>query len=178
MKLIEAIKKIKEIDQQVNSVSQKLAENSADLEHHNPAYGSVEEQTKQIQAWLCQAHDLLELKENLKYRISKTNNATMVTITVGGKDITKSIAQWMTRRRETAIAEASVWTSLFQRPKMLRPESIECLDAAGNPAKKISNVRRYFNVKQADEKVQTFAQEPSMIDGKLEVVNAITELLD
>jgi hypothetical protein len=106
------------------------------------------------------------------YRIQKTNINTMVTINLDGNDITKSISQWIMRRKGLAATEKEAWRSLSNRN--LKDGRMQ---TTSGEIKEI-HVRLYYDPKEKDRKEALLASEPSIIDGKLEIVNAITDLMD
>jgi GTP cyclohydrolase III len=93
-----------------------------------------------------------------------------VEIQLGGKPVTKSIAEWVLRRRELASLELGAWDSLSDRH--LRDKTIS---TTSGKEEKVTVVR-HFDVNERDLKVDTLTHEPSIIDSKLEVVNATTDL--
>ncbi len=169
MKLIEALKQIKDLTKKAEDLRGKIKAHSAYLSIETAVY---KDQSTQVATWL-QAHSDL-LKEILKLRIAiqKTNLVTQVTINLGGKDVTKSIAEWVHRRRDLAIAEAASWRMLTD--KGLR-ESVQVDSQGGKVEIKIV---RCYNPLERDNAIMLYDSEPTQIDSKLEVINAITEILE
>lgn len=167
MKIIEGLKKIKELQKKAEDLRSKIATHSAHLDYETPLYSN---QKGQVSEWL-QAHSDV-LKEILKYRvgIQRVNLSTDVTIEIGGKAVTKTIAEWIHRRRDLANFEAKAWKALTDRG--LKEGVIN--QSTGEP-KAIKLVRCYDPIER-DGKVDIYSDEPMTIDSKLEVINAITEL--
>lgn len=170
MKIIEALKEIKRLDERCEDLTQKVGLYCADLSHENPAYGP--EQKKKIDEWLQSIHDTAKQAMELAIRIQKTNLRTMVVIELGGIQVQHSIAEWILRRRRYAQMEGKSWSALSDRAlkggtfKTTTKEDV------------IVSVRRYFDPVQRDKMVEVFRGEPGIIDRTLEVVNATTELAD
>lgn len=170
MKLIEAMKKIKELQIKASDLRKKVGTYCADQTHETPVYG--ERQKEQISEWV-QAHSDV-LKEILKLRlaIQKTNIQTEVVVELGGKPVTKTIAEWIHRRRDLATLEQTMWNGIGDRGlkegnvKTSTNETIEV------------KIRRYYDPVARDNNVELFRTEPSVIDRTLEVSNAITELVE
>ena len=174
MKLIEALKKIKDLQRKAEDIRGKIGENCADRDTDTPAYGTPEAQTKQVGEWLQSHSDIL--KEILKLRISiqQTNLLTEVSVEVtDGNYVGKSIAAWIHRRKDLAKMEAAAWSTLTG--KGLQPQPYRT--SATSEEVKIANIRKYYNQKERDEKVEAFTSEPSRIDAALEIANAVTELV-
>src|ERR1700688_3580412 len=99
MKLIQAMKKIKDLATKAEDLRKKVTNHSADLTIETPQYP---DQRRQVAEWV-QAHgDILKEILHLRFCIQKTNIATPVSIELGGKHVTKSIAEWIHRRRDLA----------------------------------------------------------------------------
>ena len=168
MKLIEAMKKIKELSVKATDLQAKVAMHCANLDIETPMYADPK---GQVQEWI-QAHGDI-LKEVLKLRVSiqRTNINTMVPIELGGVQVSKSIAEWVHRRRDLAKMEMDVWSKLGDRG--LREGAIN--STVGGETRLVKIVR-HFDPKARDEKIDLYRSEPSKIDAALEVVNAVTDL--
>jgi hypothetical protein len=169
MKLIEALKQIKDLTKKAEDLRKKVALHSAYLSLETPVYPNQKGQVKQ---WI-QAHSDV-LKEILKIRVAiqRTNLATNVTIELGGKSVVKTIAEWVHRRRDLAKLECSMWRNLTD--KGLQP-SVQI--GSQKEVVKIEVVRCYDPLDR-DNAIDVYDNEPSIIDAKLEVVNAITDLIE
>lgn len=172
MKIIEAMKTLKALNVKVTDLRAKIAAHSADLEHESPVYGSVEAQSNQIKEWLQSTFDTAQEIARLRVAIQRTNLATDVTIELGGKQVTKSIAEWIHRRRDLAMMDMQAWASLTDRG--LKDAQMKTSSGELMPIK----VRRYFDPARRDTMVALFRDEPGKIDGTLEVVNAVTDLIE
>lgn len=175
MKIIEGLKRIKDTQRKIQDLKTKIRDNSAQMENENPVYGSVEEQTAQIKSWLDSIHDCIQEIKSLRIKIQKTNLQTNVTMEIeDGKPITQSIAEWIHRRRDLSQLEAESWAALTDRglkPTAYHPEN-------DRSQIKTVQIRRYYDPKIRDKKVDVFTSEKTIIDAKLEVINAETDLLD
>ena len=169
MKLIEAMKKLKDLNVKAEDLRAKVALNCADLSLETPLYGADQKAT--VDGWI-QAHtDILQEILKLRVGIQKTNIATSVTIEVGGKQVTKSIAEWIHRRRDLAKLDMDMWAKLGDRG--LKEQNLQT--APGGAVTEV-RIRRYYDPKERDTKLALYRSEPSVIDATLEVVNATTEL--
>ena len=169
MKIIEAMKKIKMLTEKASDLRGKVAQHSADLDYETPLYA---DQRKQVGEWL-QAHtDIVKEISKLRIAVQRTNLATDVVITLGEKDVTKSIAEWIHRRRDLADLDAQAYRALTDRG--LKEGSI--MQSTGQV--KEVRIRRYFDPVERDNKVELYRTEPQVIDATLEVINAITDLIE
>lgn len=170
MKLIEAMKKIKDLLRKADDLRSKIGKYCAYLKPvESPTYP---DQKGEVAQWL-QAHDDV-IKEicRLRIAIQKTNLMTPVAIEIGDNMVTKSIAEWIHRRRDLARLSCSAWQQLGD--KNLR-EGI-----TKNSQQEIVQVtiERCYDPQTRDKMIELYTSEPSIIDSRLEVVNAITDLIE
>lgn len=170
MKLIQAMKKLKDLNQKAEDLRGKVSQFCADLTIETPVYP---DQRGKISEWI-QAHgDLLKEILSLRVAIQRTNITTPVTIEIDGKQVTKSIAEWIHRRRDLAKLEMEIWSKLGDRG--LREQNVQTSPAG--PVTEV-RIRRYFDPQEKDRRLALYRSEPSVIDATLEVVNATTDLLE
>lgn len=170
MKIIEALKKIKENKQKIADLHQRISLNCANQSIETPLYG--EETPNKITEWLQSCTDLSQQNINLLCAIQRTNLQTMVTIELGNKSVTKSIAEWVWRRREYAKIDQETWSKLGDRG--LREGNFQSSQGLSTEVK----IVRHFNPSERDEKIDIYRSEPHKIDAALEVVNAVTDLVE
>lgn len=169
MKLIEAMKKLKDLNIKAEDLRQKVGRHCADLNVETALYP---DQKGTIDGWIQAHHDLLKEILRLRTAIQRTNIVTSVTIELGGVQVTKNIAEWIHRRRDLAKLEMAMWQQLGDRG--LREGM-----AQNSQQQQIEiRIRRYFDPKLRDERLEQYRSEPSTIDGTLEVTNAVTDLME
>jgi len=171
MKIIEAMKKVKDLQRKKSDLQEKIAKHCADLDCETPMYP---DQKREIQGWVQSAEDIIKEIEHLRVSIQKTNIETDVTIELGGKFVTKKIAQWIHRRRDLAIDQSNLWKCMTDRG--LKETSVVQLTAA-SPQSFVKR-RLYFDPSERDKKIELYRGEPSIIDSTLETINAVTELIE
>lgn len=167
MKLIEAMKRIKELSVKATDLQAKVAHTCANLDYETPVYADPREQVSQ---WIQAHSDILKEVLKLRFSIQRTNINTPVTIDLGGVQVTKSIAEWIHRRRDLAKMEMDMWAKLGDRG--LKEGVIN--QSTGEP--KAIRIVRHFDPKVRDAQLDLYRSEPSKIDATLEVVNAVTDL--
>jgi len=170
MKIVEALKLRKELLVKADDLRKKIASHSAYLSIETPLYT---DQSRQVSEWL-QAHESLTQEiAALSIRVQKTNIATSVTLQIGGKSVAKTISEWVLRRRELAKLDEAAWASLTDRN--LKEQNIQTTPTS--PVTEI-RIKRCYDAKSRDEKIALYRAEPGVIDRTLEVINAITDLLE
>jgi hypothetical protein len=170
MKIIEAMKTVKSNQAKQADLRARIAKNSARTTLETPEYPDA---TAKIREWLQSIHDIGAENTGLLVAIQRTNLATNVTITLGGTAVTKSIAEWVWRRREYAQADEIAWQALSDRGikegMVTMPGSTDRVEI---------KIVRNFDPATRDEKLALYRSEPHDIDAALEVVNATTDLVE
>lgn len=169
MKIIQAMKQVKDLTIKAEELRQKVAKHCVDYTHETPVY---ENQSNKISEWI-QAHtDIVQEIARLRTAIQKTNISTEVTIDLGGKKITKTIAEWIHRRRDLANLDLAMQNALTD--KGLKEGNI----VSSSGERQELKIRRYYKPEVRDEKKEVYRSEPNIIDSTLEVINAITDLVE
>jgi len=176
MKLIEAMKKVKDLQRKATDLREKIGQYCADYDTDTPTYKTAEDQKATLAGWLQAHHDIIKEIERLRLDIQATNLATLVKIEVAeGQSVTKCIAGWIHRRKELADLEKQAWAKLTNRG--LKDTAYRTDGKDPNSPVQVAHVRRYYEQKERDVKVETYTSEPSRINGALEVANAQTDLV-
>lgn len=170
MKLIQAMKKLKDLNTKAQDLRAKVGQFCADLTLETPTYP---DQRGKVVEWIQSHGDVLREIMHLRVAIQRTNLQTQVAIELGGKTVTKSIAEWIHRRRDLAKLEQEIWAKLGDRG--LKEQNVQT--TPGGPVTEI-RIRRYFDPQERDRNLELYRSEPSIIDGALEVVNATTDLVE
>lgn len=169
MKIIEALKTIKLNRQKIADFQQRISKLAATTNLETPQYG--EDQKKQVEALVQSCHDLGQDNIALTIRIQKTNLATPVSIDLGDKTVTRTIAEWVARRREYAGADFTTYSMLSDRG--IKEGHIA---VPGQTEKVEIKIVRHFDVAARDAKLDQLRAEPILIDSALEIINAVTDL--
>ena len=169
MKIIEAMKKVRANKEKIADLQSKIAANCANHAHETPQYGT--ETGKKVAEWAQSCDDLTQENIRLLVAIARTNLNTNVTIELGGKQVTKAIAEWVWRRREYAKVDMETWSKMTDRGLK---------EGMGNSSTGIPfevRIVRHFDPLRRDEMVSMYRSEPHQIDAALEVVNAVTDVI-
>jgi hypothetical protein len=168
MKIIEGLKKIKELQRKAEDLRGKVGQYHVHMSTEQPVYGA--EQKATVQGWMQSHSDIMKEILDLRLAIQRTNLAVEVSIDLSGKSVTKSIAAWIHRRRDLAEMEAKMWGRLNDRgltDKVIMSTQSEKMEV---------KVIRYYDPKERDNKLEEYTSEPHAIDARLEIVNATTDL--
>jgi len=171
-KIIEAMKRIKSNKEKIADLQARIAEVSAHLSHETPKYGTQTETTASIREWSQSIHDTIQENIRLLTAISRTNLETMATITINDRSVTQSLARWIWRRREYAALDLITWQKMTDRnlKEGMMPSS------TGIP-QPVTIVRNY-DPNERDRKIAEYKSEAHEIDATLEVINAVTDLIE
>jgi hypothetical protein len=169
MKLIEALKQIKDLARKADDIKNLVKGHCAISSLETQKFPN---QTKQVSEWVQAYGDLLKETLRLRLAIQKTNLETEVIIEIDGKTVTKSIAAWIHRRRDLANSEMQIWAMLSDRGIH---EGLG-KGPTGDPIE--IKINRFYDPAEKVRKMEVYASEPSIIDGRLEVVNATTDLIE
>lgn len=170
MKIIEAMKRVKANKEKIADLQARIGQVSAHLSHETPIYGP--ETSTKIVEWAQACDDLTQENIRLLCGISRTNLVTTASIMLGEKSVTKSLAEWIWRRREYAAIDLKTWSGMTDRG--LKEGSGQT--STGIPFE-VKIVRNY-DPSRRDQKVSEYKTEPHEIDAALEVVNAVTDLVE
>ncbi|MCP4569121.1 MAG: hypothetical protein GY841_16220 [FCB group bacterium] len=169
MKLIEALKKVKDLDRKAEELRVMVSKHCAISSLETPQY---ENQGAKVISWLQAHSDVLKEILRLRIAIQRTNLATEVTVMFGDEAVTKTIAEWVHRRRDLAGKEFAMWDGVGDRN--IREGFVE---GPGGTQIEIK-VRRFYDAETRDVRQSLYSEEPSLIDGKLEIANAVTDLIE
>lgn len=170
MKIIEAMKKIKDLQQKADDLATKAATYCANLNIETPVYGDTQKAT--VDGWLQAHSDIMQEILRLRVAIQRTNLQTKVTVQLGDNKVEKSIAEWIHRRRDLANLEYQVWDRIGDR----NLKEGEVKNSSGDKVQ--VKIVRFYDPKTRDAKRELYRSEPNLIDSTLEVVNAVTDLVE
>lgn len=169
MKIIEALKQIKDLSRKCSDLAEKVKQYSADLDFETTVYP---DQTAQVQEWVQSHTDTIKEIARLRVAIQRTNILTMVKIALDGNVIEKSIAEWIHWRRDLAKSQETLYKQLTDRN--LKEGAVQQSNGQVMNVK----IRRYYDPKTRDKMIELYRSEPSIIDATLEVINATIDLME
>jgi len=176
MKIIEAMKKIKDLRRKFDDLKADIALHCAHMDYEKPVYGDT--QRVKVTGWLQACDDIADEILTLRVRIQNTNLVTNVTVELAGKKISKTIAEWIHRRRDLAKLQESVYLVMsdatLANSRRLREGRVK--ESSGQD--RDVTIIRYFDPSLRDQKIDMFRSEPLQIDAALEIANAVTDLVE
>lgn len=170
MKVIEAMKAVKANKQKIADLHGRINQSSANLSFETPVYG--EKQRDRVAEWVQSCEDLAKNNVKLLVAISRTNLATHVTIELGDNTVTRSVAEWVWRRREYANMDLATWSKLTDRN--LKEGNLPTTTGIATEVKII----RHYDPVVRDAKIDMYSRERFAIDSALEISNAVTDLIE
>lgn len=169
MKIIEAMKRVKQNLEKIDDLQKKISVTCANLSVETPIYPDPK---AKINEWSQGCDDLTQENIRLLTAIQRTNLATPVTIELGMKTVTKNIAEWVWRRRTYAAVDLATWSKMTDRN--LKEGQIN--QSTGQPL--MVTITRHYDPEKRDAMMAMYRSEPHMIDAALEVINATTDLIE
>lgn len=169
MKIIEALKQIKFLTVKVGDIQTKIMTHSADMEFDTPPFPDMR---GKISEWLQASGDLVKEIARLKFRVQKTNVLTPLTIELHGTQVTKSIYEWIQRRKDLAKLELTGWERLTDKNLVDR----QFQQTTGTLS--MIKMRRYYDPQEKEKKIAQLKIEPVLVDAALEITNCTVDLLD
>lgn len=180
MKLIEAMKNLKTIEKRIQKNCEEISQYAAWVSVETPAFGTEDKQRQEVASRIQANLDLEKEYLHLKMSIEFTNLSTKVTI----GDLTYTISSLITLKGKTAkdgrkldgvaAFRTRTYLALNGMAASQRLQSIfsKGIDGA-NPPKLVC---AYLEADK-NKALREWEEFTSAIDGRLEVVNAETELL-
>jgi hypothetical protein len=170
MKIVQALKKIKALKIKISDLTAQIRDSSVILKTTTPKYS---DQLKTVREMIDSVRDSCLEISKLKAAIAKTNLETMLEIPVGGKNVKKSIFEWICRRQELCALEETSWQVLGENGT--KPGLI--LDPQKPGERIVVDITRFYVPEEKDKMCANLKSEPATIDGFLEVCNAETDLI-
>jgi hypothetical protein len=172
MKIIEGLKQIKDLKRKADDLKALIRDNCVLSSLDTPKYGDVAGQTKQVAEWIQAHRDIINEIMRLRIAIQRTNLVTEVIVELGGKKVSKSIAAWIHRRRDLAKEDLAAWDHLTDRGIK------EGMGKSPSGEEMKVSIVRFYEPAMRDRMKDMLSSEPSLIDAKLEITNAITDLIE
>lgn len=174
MKLIEALKNLKTIEKRIDKNCQLIADYSAYVSSETPVFETHEKQQKEVESLIQANCDLEKEYIRLKMCIDHTNLNTKVQLL--GKNLTISELVTLQRllNRNTNFRQKT-YNSLNMSKAQVKLQQV--FNQKGVDAQNPARVIPVYSEAEKNKALREWEEFTSQIDGKLEVVNAETELL-
>lgn len=167
MKLIEAMKELKLIEKRMEKNAEQITKYASGLSNEKEIFGSDSKQRAEVQALIQSNTDLFYNYIKLKKAIEKTNMETIVSFSIGDFSITellvikRKMSSYITstyNALNTKVADSKYYT--------LKTEKADI------------NIVRYYEEEEKNKNLNKWQNFFESIDGRLEVVNATTDLIE
>jgi hypothetical protein len=169
MKVIEALKNLKTIQKRMEKNCQEITQYCAYVSTETPAFETEDKQRGEVQSRIQANLDLEEEYLRLKRAIEATNLA--VKVTIGTRTFT--ITELISIKRVLGKFHTATYSALNPNAVMQRLNEVFRKGIDGtNPAKVIV----LYKEEDKNRNLRDWEDFMSQIDGKLEVLNAETEL--
>lgn len=172
LKLIEGMKKLKVLEKHIARNTERIQEYAAIPSNERPQLGSEAEQKEEIKRLIQANRDIVSEYIHLKKRVDMTNLITNVTI---GKESFK-IADLLILRRGLAKRMEATFTALNTKLSDEKIRQMQTRIAVQSGEKPVHTVRLY-DENHRIEKLQEWQSLQDEIEQRLEVINAMTELV-
>jgi len=170
MKIIEALKHLKRLKIKADDLKEKVNRHCAHSSIEQAEYG--DKQREKIREWIDSYHDTVKEILRLRVAIQKTNIQTPVSIEIHGKGVTRTIAEWIHRRRDLAAMDLDLWKKV--NDNHVQTGALKPSRQDGDPIE-VKSIK-YYDPEIRDKKISEYREEPSIIDATLEIVNATTDI--
>jgi len=169
MMLIEGMKDLKLIEKRLNRTAVEVQKYSSLLDNEKPLLDTEAAQRDKVKSLEQQGKDLYTLYLTTKRNVDYTN--CMTPVEINGETLT--ISQWLQVRLKAGSWLKNVYESMNEQ----EAESHMMRRYGGGASGDIGIVRMYDEAGRM-EKLNEVIERIENIDGRLEVVNATTELME
>ena len=174
MKIIEGLKRLHLLEKRMKDNIERIQQYASAVDIERFVFDTEARQRIEVAALVQANKDLLEEYLHLKRRIDATNAHTKVMVC----GIERSIADWLTLRRQTSARPAPLSLLVETYSALNDTVGQERLRVATWPTDRNPHVVRFYNEEESVRSLQEVKELYSTIDPTLEVVNASTELLE
>lgn len=168
MKLIEAMKELKLVEKRMEKNIEQITQYSSGLSNEKEIFGSEQKQIDEVKSLLQANVDLFNRYLYLKRSIERTNLETKVEFSIG----TYSISELLAIKRRLQHGVINTFKALNTQSAEARMRTIKIPDNVE------VKVVRYYREEEKNLLLKSWMEFFENIDGRLEVVNATTDLIE
>ena len=170
MKIIEGMKELKLIQKKMDQNCAKITQYCTITSSEKPIFETEKAQQEEVDALIQANEDFVQQYLEIKGQIEVTNMKTKVPL--GGKEYT--ISQLLTMKRTLSGPARKTYLCLNDNGLANR---VVVQRNADTTAQTEITIKRFWDEKKKNEKVQALDDMVERIDPTLEVINATTDLL-
>lgn len=167
--IVEGLKRLRIIEKKIESNNADVVRYASGLSNRKPVFETEERQQEEVKSLTQSSIDLVTEYLKLKRRIDLTN--LQVEIEIEGE--TRTIAEWLIVKRKIADIMIGIYRSLSDSTATTMKRD-DRFDGQGKPA----HIVRYYKEEEKMKRLRHWQDLKAAIDGRLEVVNATTNLAD
>lgn len=172
MKIIEAMKEAKLIEKKIRKNNELITEYSSALDNEKLPFLTEEEQIKEVKKLVQSNIDLEERYISLKVAIDRTNLATKVSIEGAKREYT--IFELLVIKRKFGKTMIEKYTSMNGSKAEAKRMSYGRLSSEG----KAPSVIKFYDEREKNNNINDIENFLAKIDSRLEVVNAVTDIIE
>jgi len=170
MKIVEALKRLRIIEKKIGSNNTEATAYASGLSTRKPLFESENKQEDEVKSITQSSVDLIKEYLRLKRLLDLTNLS--VTVEIQGE--TRPIAEWLIVKRKVADMVISVYAALNDMAASGARREDRSFESGG----KTPQVVRYYKEADKLKHLRHWQDLREAIDGRLEVVNATTDLAE
>jgi hypothetical protein len=167
-KIIEVMKNLKVIEKRMVANREKISKYAAIVSTERPVFDTESEQKKEVASLIQANMDLIVEYTKGKLLVDKTNAATIVEI--NGKSY--SISELLLLKRKLAQEMIMTFGSLNDNQATMRLRNAQTVDG------KVPQVIRMYDERAKNEGTSFWQELYHTIDSRLEVINAMTDVVE
>lgn len=168
MKIVEALKRLRIIEKKIASNCTEVTKYSAIVSSQKPLFESADRQRKEVESITQSSMDLVTEYLRLKRRLDLTNLNVMVTI----NGDSRTIAEWLIVKRKIADLVIAIWNAQNDSSAQTARRDERMYGTSGQS----TNIDRFYSEEEKNNMLRRWHDLKAAIDGRLEVVNATTDL--
>jgi len=169
MKIVQGLKKLRVIEKRMAKGIEEIQVLSSALSNEKPVMGNEEKQETEVKSLVQSNFDLVEEYLRLKLALEKTN--LEVSTSISGE--ARTLSEWLVIRRKLGSTMLSTVGAMNDRAA----ENRRTLNRGLTPEGQAVHVVRFYDEKTKMDRLRQLTDRLEAIDGKLEVVNATTNVV-
>ncbi|HUW09080.1 MAG TPA: hypothetical protein VM537_05085 [Anaerolineae bacterium] len=170
MKIVEALKRLRIIEKKIAANNTETTAYASGLSTRKPLFESENRQETEVKSITQSSVDLIKEYLRLKRLLDVTNLA--VTVEINGE--TRPIAEWLIVKRKVADMAISIYNALNDSAASGARREDRMYESSG----KSPQIVRYYKEEERLKHLRHWQDLREAIDGRLEVVNATTDLAE
>lgn len=174
MMIIEGMKRLRVIKKRMISNIESINKYAAIVSNERPMFGSEDEQKKEVKQIIQSNLDLLKEGLKLKKRVERTN--LQIVVEMDGEKYT--ISDMLILKREYVQLIVQTYDALNTNQAQMKLNAMSRQHHVAGQQGESLRIDHMFDEKEKNKELRKWQDLYDNIDSRLEVINAITTLLD